>query len=319
MALDQPILSRQRVLAAAVETTTGTAASLTTGGVMNVFDAKIEPTIPATERESQGSLSLLAPIPGARMGKATFKTEVVGNGAANDPYWACFLLGAGLQVSSHVYTPLTAANQTLTIGHYMGAVAGGSGARLYEITGAMGKITFDFETGKPAIMSHEFDGVWQPVTSVTMPNPTYPTVIPPRVASSTFTIGGTVLKVPKVQITLDNTLLMREDVTKDSGYAGCCIPARKITVKVSPEALSLATKDWFNDHLNHAYSGYSAMALNLVIGSLANNTITFACPNLIQLNPPGYEDSSGLMRDSLEFVAIKNSSAGDDEFSITFS
>ena len=65
MPLATALLTRQRVLEAKTESSSGTPESLTTAnGVFNIFDAKVEPTIPATEREGQASLSPLAPVPG---------------------------------------------------------------------------------------------------------------------------------------------------------------------------------------------------------------------------------------------------------------
>ena len=300
MAVTGALLTRQRVLKAGIETTTGTAAS-TMVDLLNVLDPKIDPTIPATEREAMNTLSYLVPVPGARMGKATFKSELIGG--ASDPAWAATLLSAcGFLGSSHVYAPKTGNQATATIGAY---IAG----RLLEITGAMGKVTFELEVGKPGYADWEFNGIWQPATTASVPAPTKPTVIPPRVAGITFTIGSTVYNVPKIEITVDNTLYMREDVTNVSGYAGCFITVRKITVKVSPEALT--TKDWFADHL----AGTGA-ALAIQLGTTGNE-ISFAAPNLVLLNPPQYEDRSGIYADNLEFLAAGNSSVGDDELTIT--
>jgi hypothetical protein len=118
--------------------------------------------------------------------------------------------------------------------------------------------------------------------------------------------------VPKIEISVENTLYMREDITTASGFAACCIVNRKITVKVAPEALSLGTQDWFANHLTSAI-----YALNLVIGgATAGNSFTITAPNLVLMNPPGYEDRSGLLADSLEFLACRSTSAGDDELSI---
>jgi hypothetical protein len=44
---------------------------------------------------------------------------------------------------------------------------------------------------------------------------------------------------------------------------------------------------------------------------------TIAAPNLVLLNPPGYADREGLLADSLEFLAVRSSSGGDDEMSLT--
>ena len=313
MPLATALLTRMRVLEFKTEAASGTPESLTTAaGVVNAFETKIEPTIPATEREGQSNLSPLEPVPGAYWGKATFKSELVGSGvAATDPYWATHLLTCcGFPLTSHTAKPLSGTAATATIG---GFLAG----RFLSLFGAMGKFNLNCETGKPAMFDWEFDGVWQPPTPVALPAPAYPAVIPPRVAGCTFTIGGTTYAVPKVEISVDNTLYMRENIVADgagnaSGYAGCCITARKITVKVAPEALPLATQDWYAAHL-----ASTGLALNLAIGgATAGNSFTITAPNLVLLNPPGYEDRSGLLADSLEFLACRSTSLGDDELQI---
>jgi hypothetical protein len=297
-----------RVLEFKTEAASGTPESLTTAaGVVNAFETKIEPTIPATEREGQSNLSPLAPVPGTRQGKATFKSELVGSGlVATDPYWAIHLLTCcGFPITSHTANPLSGTAATATIG---GFLAG----RFLSLAGAMGKFNLICETGKPAMFDWEFDGVWQPPTSVALPAPAYPPVIPPRVANCTFTLGSLIYAVPKVEISVDNTLYMREDITQVSGYAAACITARKITVKVAPEALPLATQDWYAAHL-----ASTGLALNLAIGgATAGNSFTITAPNLVLLNPPGYEDRSGLLADSLEFLACRSTSLGDDELQI---
>lgn len=310
MALATALLTRMRVLQAVAESTSGTPGSV--AQIANVFDSKIDAQIQPVERDGQGSLAPLAPVPGAYWGKATFKSELVGSGtAATDPTWATVLLTAcGVPITSHVAKPLSGSGATATLGLN---IAG----RQFQIFGAMGKFTLNAENGKPAIFDWEFDGVWTPPTGVTLPTgPTF-TTIPPRVAACTFTIGGTAYQVPKVEFAVDNTLYMRETILADgagnaSGYAACCIVQRKVTIKVAPEALALATKDWFAAHL-----ASTGVAFSMLVGSAAGNEFTLAAPNLVLLNPPGEESRSGIYADNLEFLACRNSSTGDDEFSLT--
>ena len=299
MALAAALLTRQRVAAMKLESVPGTAEVLAAAdAVANVFDMKLEPMITTVEREGQYSLSPLAPVPGATAGKATFKTELT----TATTFMTSLLNSCGLATSTP-FIPVSADFTPATVGSF---IAG----RYFQIHSAMGKFTMTAEAGKPALLDVEYNGIWDAPTAVALlGSVAYPLTIPPRVASCTFTLGGTTFLVPKIELVVDNTLTMREDVTNASGYAGCCISARKISVKVSPEAMALGTKDWFAAHM-----ASTQVAMNLIIG-----TCTIACPKLALLNPPGYEDSNGIYRDALEFVSVRSAAAGDDELSITWS
>jgi Phage tail tube protein len=310
MATDRALLTKLQILAAKVESTTGTAETLAAAdAAMNVMDMNaIEADIPAVERQSQGTMSQLPPVPGARMGKVTFKHEVMGSGVSGaDPKWMTVLLGAcGLAVAGGTWKPTSTPIQTITIGGYVDG-------RLFEIAGAMGKVTFDGEAGQPVLGSYEFQGLWVPPTAVALLSPTYPTVIPPRFAGATLAVGATSIHVPKFQLVIENTLKMREDVaqTGASGYHACAIVDRKITLNISPEAVALGTLDWYAAHL--AGTSYT---FNLVLGGSAHNTITIASPRMVLLNPPKYENDSGIYRDGLSFRPYSYTAGGDDELTI---
>jgi hypothetical protein len=310
MAIDQALLTRQRVLAAKIETTTGTPETLANvDGVINVFDAKMDATIPPNEREGQGqgALSWLFPVPGARQGKCSFKSEMVGSGTpGTDPLWLSVLLATcGFQKTTGVWYPQTGCPTTATLGLYQSG-------RLLCTSGAMGKVTFECQAGNPVMGTYEYEGVWQPPTSQALLAPAYPLVVPPRFATATFTVGGHTYRIGKLTLTIDNTVTMREDASDISGYHAAAITNRKITIKVSPEALPLSTQDWFAAHLADTNAG----AIDFTLGSVSGNQIEFHAPNVYLMNPPQLEDGNGIYRDALEFLCVRNSSIGDDEISI---
>ena len=228
MALDSPLLARRRVVAAALETTTGTPVALTAAAAaMNVFNAKFKAEIPANQRPGAVSFSPLPPIAGAQKGTLTFETELVGNGAIGIPFWANTLLpgicfpvpGTGQQ-----FSPLTGSQTTLTLGLYLDG-------RLFTISGAQGAAKITAEVGKPVMIEWTFDGVWQPPTSTAILAPTLPTVLPPRFAGAAMTIGATVYRVGKVEIDIKNTITLREDQSQTSGYHSAFATSREITIK----------------------------------------------------------------------------------------
>ena len=308
MPTDGVILVRNRVFAANTETTTGTSIALTgADGVFNVFNPDFKSEIPPSERMGQGSLTRLAPIPGARMGKYTFKTELYN--AATTPFiWSRLLLACGFQVTTGVYTPLTSMLNTLTLGMYQG-----DSSRFKSIAGAMGNLKITGETGKPAYMDWEFTGKHLAPATATKIAPTYPTTVPARVAGITLSLGGaTTYRAGKFELDLGNKVVMRQDVTDITGYRAATITDRNPKFKISVESLPLATHDFFADHL-----ASTTAALSIVIGSGLNGTVTITANNLQLINPPNDEDRDGINLDALEFVCT--STTADSELSLTLS
>ena len=77
-----PLLRRKSVLAAKIETTSGTAESLAAAdAAFNVFDLTMTANIPMTPRPSQGSFSSLPAVPELYGGTCSFRTEIYGDGA----------------------------------------------------------------------------------------------------------------------------------------------------------------------------------------------------------------------------------------------
>lgn len=312
MAISAAKVSRNRVFCAKVETTTGSPIALTgTDGVFNCFDPVMSGEIPRGDRRGQGSLSRLSQVPGARKGKFTFKTELFGNGSsAAVPTWASTLLpSAGFSASGAVMTPLTgnASFPTLTLGHF---VAG----QCYQLAGAALGLTIKGKSGEPLMCEWTAEGVWQPPTDVALPTPTYPTVVPPRFAGATFTVGGTSFKISEFELSFNIKQYVRQDPTNVAGFIASCVVDRDPVIKIDPETLAVATQDWFGGHL-----AGTTYAFSLAIGSTVGNTMTIAAPVAQLMNAPGLKDRGGIQATALEFQCNRNSAAGDDEVSITWS
>lgn len=307
MATDGAILVRDRVVAAAIETTTGTAATLAgADGAMNWYDAKISADIPATDRQQAGTLTAPPAVPGARTGKLSGRTEVY-NAATAPLSFSRLLLACGFAASTGVYTPLTGSQTTLTLG-----VCEGSSARLKTALGCMGNVKISGEYGKPSYFNWDFMGKWAATQTVTKLVPTLPTTVPARTAGITLTIGGVSYKIGKYELDMGNKCILRQDVTDVTGYHSAYITDRKPLFKVPVEALPFGTIDWWANHL----AGTTA-ALNLVIGSGTNGTVTIAAPAMQHYEPPQDEDRDGTMLDSLNFLLT--STTADGELSITLS
>src|ERR1044071_7490451 len=107
MASGHPLIWRSRAFAAKVETTAGTAVSLsaTDAAIVN-YDPRLDYDISMNKRPSPGSMSQLAGVAGAQKANVSVRTEIVGS--ATNPLWATTLLAAaGFSVSSRVWSPVS--------------------------------------------------------------------------------------------------------------------------------------------------------------------------------------------------------------------
>ncbi len=176
-----PLLKRKKVLAAKIETTVGTAESLTAAdAAFNVYNPMIQANISMEEREGQGGFGYLPAVPGGYGGTVTFRTMLEWDGSSTEPAWAdTFFPACGWVKTIGTYNPTSqepGANvKTLTIAVYEDGVR-------KTLAGCMGTFVVTLPTGRPGYIDWTFTGVWQAPSDVALISPTYPTVTPLRYA-----------------------------------------------------------------------------------------------------------------------------------------
>lgn len=307
-----PLLRRKAVFVAKVETTVGTAETLTTAeGVYNAEDFEIQPTISMTRREGQGGFNYLTSIPEGMMGTCKIRHGLTYDGT-NIPSWASVLLPAcGWVDTAGTFSPVTAAPgasgvKTLTIGHYK------DGKRSL-LSGAMGTWKLVAATGKSAYIEFTFTGKYSTnETDTAIIAPTYPTVAPLRVAAGALTWNSVAMCTSSVEIDAGNSVIMRECVnaTDRSGYVSAIVTNRAPIITADPESELVATQD--RDSL---WLTPTAQAFSLRIGA-ALSSVTFAAPKA-QLENKQQGSRSDLMVDNLTWLATAGSAA-DTELTIAF-
>ncbi len=307
MTAPAPMLSRRRIVSAVVESTPGTAVTLTAAGAaMNCYDATCQPEIEFDEREAQSSFSPLPSTVGGYGGSLTFKTDLIGNSTL--PLWASTLLPAcGLVATSSVFGPVTnppgvGGVTTVTIGLFEDGI-------LKSLRGAMGNMKIDFEAGKSTKAEFEFKGVWVPPVVASLVTPTYPTARPIRFASAGLALGSFTPQLQKLSINLGNEIQLREDANDPSGYASAIIAGRRITGSMDPQSVLPSSFDTYGTWL-----AMTTGALGWSMGATGNG-MAFAMP-YCQLVKVQEADRNKVQTDNVDFLAV--GSAGDDEFSITF-
>lgn len=309
-----PILTRQRLMTAKVEGTLGTPETLDNStGVMNVLEMSRTNSTSYTQTPAQNGVGQRKGRAGARMGTMQFSLHMVGLGSAGLPYWANLLGACGGAFTSQVFAPVVNNGTGATVGIYRG---NGATAKLHKIAGAMGNAVMTFRAGEEALINFTFTGKLYTPATTTLPTVTHPTALPPLFANATFTIGGTAYVIDELEFDLGNVVVMRQDPTdtSGSGYVSAWISDRAPRVRIKPESLPLASKDWDADFL-----ASTTAALSVILGSSANNIITIAAPALQLVSPPGEGDRDGILTDVLEFNCNQNSDTEDSEYTITFS
>lgn len=309
-------LGRKRVLAAATETTIGTAESLDAGdAAFNVYDPIIQLASEMQEREGQGGFGYLASSAGARSGVATFRTMLEWDGTDTEPSWAeTFLPACGWVKSGSVYTPRSEAPgsnvKTLTIGCYVDGI-------FKSIVGAVGSFVVTLPTGRAGYIDWTFTGAWiASPTAVSIIAPTYPTAKPLRFANGLAEWNDVNLCVESATINSGNEVFLRECPTTDAGYISAIVTNRKPTITVNPEMVTIATQDRWA-----AWLAETQYALELdcegPTGTASNAILSFDAPKAqIINNQEG--DRNNIVTDELEFLCGKNGATHDQELSITF-
>lgn len=306
-----PLLRRRAVFAAKVETTVGTAESLTGAeGVFNARDFTIQPNVTMTRREGQGGFNYLTSIPEGMTGTCTIVHDLTYNGT-DIPSWASVLLPAcGWVDSAGTFSPKSEGPgsnvKTLTIGHYK------DGKRSL-LSGAMGTFKIVCPTGKVAYIEFTFTGKYSSnETDTAIIAPTYPTVSPLRFAQGALTWNSVALCTSTLEVDAGNSVIMRECVNASdrSGFVSALVTNRAPVITADPESVLVATQD--RDAL---WLTSSAQALSIQIGS-AGSSITIAAPKA-QLENKQQGNRSDMMVDNLTWLATAGSSA-DTELTIAF-
>jgi hypothetical protein len=306
-----PLLRRRAVFAAKVETTIGTAESLTGAeGAFNARDFTIQPNVPITRREGQGGFNYLPGIAEGMQGTCTVTMDMAYDGTTV-PTWASVLLPAcGWVQTTGVFSPLSEGPgtnvKTITIGHYK------DGKRAL-LSGAMGTFKIMAPTGKMASIEFTFTGKYSTnETDTALIAPTYPTTLPLRVAAGALTWNSVALCTSNVEVDAGNSVIMREcmNATDRSGFVSAIVTNRQPVITADPESELVATQD--RDAL---WLTSSPQAFSIQIG-VAGTSITVAAPKA-QLENKQQGNRNDMMTDDLTWLATKGSAA-DTELTITF-
>ena len=313
-----PILKRLRTLAAAIETTPGTAETLdASDGAFNAYEIIAQADIPIEEREAQGSMDYLSGVTGGYTGTLSFKTDMGWDGTTTMPSWASVLLPAcGVVETSQVYEPTSEAPgsnvKTATIACYLGPDGANNGP-LKQLAGAVGNFRIVMPTGRMVTIEWEFQGVWQAVTDAALIAPTYPTAAPIRFASATLQYDSVDLCVENVTFDAGNEIKLLECPDTAAGYKHGVVTDRKPRITANPESTRIAANDPYGDWLAMSEADFA-----VTLDGPSTSTIVLNAPKAQIINVQE-GDRDKVVIDEVEWACNKNGATKDECFDLTFS
>jgi hypothetical protein len=245
--------------------------------------------------------------------KIKTRTELKGSGTAGiapeiDPLLlACNFTASTVASTSNTYAPnsKTTDAQSVTIYFYLDGL-------LHKIVGARGTFDIDLKAGEYGGISWEFTGIYAGPTDTTMATGVaFDATVPPRFVSASFAIDSYAAIIESMKVKIANEIVRRPSANAATGILEYFCKDRKITGDIDPEAVLLATKDFWT-----MWSGNSQVALTATVGSVAGNRCVISGAQ-VQLDGLKYGDRENILTYALPLVFMP-SSAGDDDISLAF-
>ena len=308
-------LVKKTALAVVVETTQGTPVAPTATDFMLVEEVDIKPlSIEMVERNAYSSgLGKRPAVPGKRFAEVTFKTEVKGSGTAGTAYTplGALLQGCGMTETDGVSDVTYTVTDSPASANFFGPGKSVTfnifkDGRKHIIAGAVGSLKGSFEAGKMAMMEFVFRGVYAEPTDSAPGTQTFNDVVPPLVASTSFTLMGDGNRVAaKFDFDFQNEVSERVDLESAGGLKGFLITNRNPQGAIDPEIDALAT---FNE-LNKLTTTTEASS-SIVLGATAGNIITVTFPKT-QITNVAYGDRNGIVTADISLRFNRNTTQSD--------
>lgn len=308
-----PLLRKNTIIAAKIETTEGTLATIAGADVrFVVHEAKYKTEIAKIDRKIvgpgfAGKRSLIS----NKLARLTFRTEIVGSGTAGtEPAWAGVLLKAcGFKVTtvaatSNQYDPVTNpstydstganGNCSLTIFMYEDGV-------VKKARGCRGTFKISCDAGATAFIDWEFLGIHDSVADAAYPtlDATADTQTPPLLETAILAfhiLGIDVINVKSLSIDIGNSINPRWDANYGSGIRSIFIGDRTVTATIDPEQTLQAT---FDPILREATPTVGAFTFTL--GTAAANRFVFSAPaSEVQVMDVDESDRDGILVNTIK-------------------
>lgn len=308
MTLQDPLLSRMRVLQVLEEGTKG--------------DAEATPNLPLPVNELTGPRPEAAAFVPRQYNRATlghakgsiaqltgncsFAADLISDGTADlDGGLEDLLQSCGFALATHVFSPesVVASQKTSTIYVNDGGVK-------KQLFGAAGNVVIEGEVGGIVRCRFDMRGKWTAPTDVGLPTPTYPTATPLRAIGCTFTLHTDALKISRFRISLNATVVAVQDINDATGAKYYAVSERDPTVELDPQQDLVANHDFYGIWL----AGTEAALSLLLTDGLVN--VTIGAPK-VQYRQVDDADREGIAVYDLTGQCNSSADAGDDELTLT--
>jgi len=304
------LLSRKRLLTAAIESTYGTDATPSGTDAVLVRSLEITPlNADVVERELvRPYLGNFEQLLGNQHVEVTFEVELAGSGTAGTaPKWGPIFRACGMgetivASTSVTYAPVSSNFESCTL------YFDNDGIR-HKITGCRGTFSMNCEVNAIPTLSFTMMGIYNAPTDTSLPTATYTDQATPVLFrqgnTSSFSIFGYSGILQALSLDIANENIYRELI---GGTKEVLLTDRKPAGEVTVEAVSLATHDFFTDA-----TGTSTGGLSFTHGTVAGNIVAFSSPQT-DLGSPAYADQDGIQMITLPYTATPTT-AGNDELS----
>jgi hypothetical protein len=304
------VLSRKRLLTAAIESTYGTDATPSGTDAVLVRSLEITPlNADVVERELvRPYLGNFEQLLGNQHVEVTFEVELAGSGTAGTaPKWGPIFRACGMgetivASTSVTYAPVSSGFESCTL------YFDNDGIR-HKVTGCRGTFSMNCEVNAIPTLSFTMMGIYNAPTDTSLPTATYTDQATPVLFrqgnTSSFSIFGYSGILQALSLDIANENIYRELI---GGTKEVLLTDRKPAGEVTVEAVSLATHDFFTDA-----TGTSTGGLSFTHGTVAGNIVAFSSPQT-DLGSPAYADQDGIQMITLPYTATPTT-AGNDELS----
>ena len=294
----------------------------------------VKPSQATHERNvTRSHFGLLDDIPGASEIEIGFEIDLMAGASLGAiPYWDLAMIASGhkrVQAggASITYTPTTDFSGTGTTtllpaeGYSLivweeGGNFGGSNVPSFRLTGGQGLVSISTSQGQPAVAKFSFKGAYEaPLMGVIATGSvTDPTVNPPAFLGAVIDVHGMTqsnLSFDGFDFDKGNVLSKRASSGATNGLKSYWITGHKPSFKISPELISLTTKDYFSIWKAGGTGNFSVQW-----GTVGTNRFTFTAPRT-QVKEIGVGEREGARIVDLTFnVTTTGTGADGSDYSI---
>lgn len=307
------LLQRKRVILAKIETTYGTDA-IPTGAANAILVRNLNVTPQDADFVDRDLvrpyLGRSEQLPAAFRAMLDFEVEIAGAGAAGTaPAYAPLLRACGFAetltaLTKADYAPISTGFESVSIYMNVDGV-------LHKLTGARGTVSISMKVKDIPVFKFQFTGIYNAVTDVALPAPTYTAFQTPltvtNLNTTPFTLHSYNAVLSEFQLDMTNSIVHR---TLVGGAEAVLITDREPQGSLTIEATTVAAKDWW------ALAKAATLgAIDITHGTTAGNKVQITSSR-VQLTKPQYQDMDGIAMIQMGTNYVP-STAGNDELLIS--